>query len=86
MLGFSSMSLFYTLSSGFIKLMLLSVIFAWPLAYGAYKFLPGANKYQIQVWEFLLGTGIILVLALATISFQIVKATKTKPVDVLKDE
>jgi putative ABC transport system permease protein len=85
-LGFSSMNLYYTLSSGFIKLLFLSIVFAWPLAYYAYKSLPGANKYPIQIWEFLIATSIILIVALATISYQILKALKVKPVDILKDE
>jgi putative ABC transport system permease protein len=85
-LGFSTQRLYMNMSSGFIKLLLLSVVFAWPLAYGIYKYLPGAHKYPIQIWEFMLGTGIILLLAMATISFQIMKAARTKPADVLKDE
>jgi putative ABC transport system permease protein len=85
-LGFSSGSLYMTLSSGFIKLLLISVVVAWPAAYYVYKILPGANKYGIQIWEFLIATMIILLVALATISFQIIKAVKTKPVEVLKDE
>lgn len=85
-MGFSFFNLYYTLSSGFVKLFLMAIIIAWPAAYYVYTYLPGANKYGIQIWEFLLGTLIILIVALATISFQIVKAVKTRPVEVLKDE
>jgi putative ABC transport system permease protein len=85
-MGFSFFNLYYTLSSGFIKLFLMAIIIAWPAAYYVYTYLPGANKYGIQIWEFLSGTLIILIVALATISFQIIKAVKTRPVDVLKDE
>jgi putative ABC transport system permease protein len=85
-LGFSALNLYYTLSSGFIKLLFLSILIAWPGAYYVYKYLPGAHKYPIQIWEFLLATGILLAVAMITISFQIVKATKTRPVEVLKDE
>jgi len=85
-LGFTTASLYYNLSSGFLKLLIISVVIAWPAAYGVYKYLPGAHKYPIQIWEFLLATGILLVVALATISYQILKAAKTRPVEVLKDE
>ena len=37
-------------------------------------------------WEFLLATLIIFVVAVATISYQIVRAAKSNPVEVLKDE
>jgi putative ABC transport system permease protein len=85
-LGFSTASLYYNLSSGFLKLLFLSLVIAWPGAYGVYKYLPGAHKYPIQIWEFLLATGILLIVALITISYQILKAAKTRPVEVLKDE
>jgi putative ABC transport system permease protein len=85
-LGFSYTSLYMTLSSGFITLLLVSVLIAWPAAYYVYKFLPGANKYGVQIWEFLLGTLIVLLVALFTISFQIIKAANARPVDVLKEE
>jgi putative ABC transport system permease protein len=85
-LGFSTISLFYTTSSGFIKLLFISVIIAWPTSYEVYRFLPGANKYPIRIWEFIIATIIILLVAIATMSLQIGKAIRTRPVDVLKDE
>jgi putative ABC transport system permease protein len=85
-LGFSFGNLYLTLSTGFIKLLLFSILIAWPAAFYVYKVLPGANKYGIQIWEFLLATLIILLVALGTITFQILKAVKVRPVDILKDE
>jgi putative ABC transport system permease protein len=85
-LGFSFGNLYFTLSSGFIRLLLISVLIAWPLAFYVYKALPGANKYGLQIWEFLIATMIILLVALVTISYQIMKAVKVRPVDILKDE
>jgi putative ABC transport system permease protein len=85
-LGFSTANLYYTLSSGFLKLLFISLFAAWPGAYYIYRYLPGAHKYPIQIWEFLLATMILLLVALATISYQILKAAKTRPVEVLKDE
>jgi putative ABC transport system permease protein len=85
-LGFSTRSLYMTLSSGFLKLLLLSIVIAWPAAFYIYKILPGAHKYSLQVWEFLAATVIIFIVALATISYQIIRAARSNPVEVLKDE
>jgi putative ABC transport system permease protein len=85
-LGFSFGNLYMTLSTGFIRLLFISVVVAWPAAYYVYKVLPGANKYGIQIWEFLLATLFILLVAIITISYQIITAVRKNPVDVLKDE
>jgi putative ABC transport system permease protein len=85
-LGFSSGNLFYRLSSEFIRLLIISLAVSWPAAYGVYKYLPGAHKYPLQLVEFMLATCIMLVVAMLTISFQILKASRTRPAEVLKDE
>jgi putative ABC transport system permease protein len=85
-LGFSYGSLYMTLSSWFVRLILISLLVAWPAAYYVYKVLPGANKYGLQIWEFILASLIILAVAVATISYQIVKALRVRPVEILKDE
>jgi putative ABC transport system permease protein len=85
-LGFSYGSLYLTLSSWFIRLIFVSLVIAWPAAYYVYKVLPGANKYGLQIWEFLLASVIILTVAVATISYQIIRALKVRPVEILKDE
>ncbi|MGB8491116.1 MAG: FtsX-like permease family protein, partial [Bacteroidales bacterium] len=85
-LGFSYGSLYITLSSWFIRLILISLLVAWPAAYYVYKVLPGSNKYGIQIREFLLASLIILTVAVATISYQIIKALRVRPVEILKDE
>jgi putative ABC transport system permease protein len=85
-LGFSTGNLFYRLSSEFIRLLFVSLTVSWPAAYGVYKYLPGAHKYPLQLVEFLLATFIMLAVAMLTISFQILKASRTRPAEVLKDE
>jgi putative ABC transport system permease protein len=85
-LGFSYGSLYITLSSWFVRLILISLLIAWPAAYYVYKILPGANKYEVQIWEFALASLIILAVAVATISYQIIRALRVKPVEILKDE
>ncbi len=85
-LGFSFGSLYLNMSSWFIKLIIISLIISWPAAYYVYIVLPGSNKYGVQVWEFLLATVIIILVAIATITYQIIKALKVRPVEILKDE
>jgi ABC-type antimicrobial peptide transport system permease subunit len=84
--GFSLGSLYFTMNSGFITYILLSVLLAWPAGYWVYKNLPGATKYPLQIWEFLLATAITLLVALLTISFQVMKASQVDPAQILKDE
>ena len=74
------------MTSGFITYILLSVLLAWPAGYWVYKNLPGATKYPLQIWEFLLATAITLLVALLTISFQVLKTSKVDPAQILKDE
>jgi putative ABC transport system permease protein len=85
-LGFSYGSLYITLSSWFIRLILIPLILAWPTAFYVYKVLPGANKYGIHIWEFLIASLIILAVAFATISYQIIRALRVRPMEILKDE
>ncbi|MDP4291541.1 MAG: ABC transporter permease [Bacteroidota bacterium] len=84
--GFSFQSLYYTMSKGFIQMFLISVIVAWPAAYCVYLKMPGAHHYRLGLSEFLLATLIILAIALITISYQIIRAAQTKPVEILKEE
>ncbi|HNY08028.1 MAG TPA: ABC transporter permease [Bacteroidales bacterium] len=84
--GFSFMNLYLHLSSSFLKLIAISILIAWPAGYYIYNVLPGAHKYPLQIWEFLLATLIILAVALITISYQMIKAANANPVEVLKEE
>ncbi len=85
-LGFSPANLYYTLSSEFLKLVLVSLAIAWPASYYVYRILPGASKYGVQIWEFLLATVIIFIVAAATISYQILRALRVRTTEILKDE
>jgi putative ABC transport system permease protein len=86
-LGFSYGSLYMTLSSEFIRLIFISVLLAWPAAYYVSRVLPaGANKYDLQIREFILATLMILIVTVGTISYQIIKALCVRMLDILKDE
>jgi uncharacterized membrane protein (UPF0182 family) len=74
------------MSSEFLRLILISIVIAWPAAFCVYRLLPGAGKYTLQIWEFLLATAIIIVVAAGTISFQIIRALRVRPTEILKDE
>jgi putative ABC transport system permease protein len=85
-LGFTTGELYWTMSSSFVRLLLLSVLVAWPAAFYVHRMLPGAHIYRLQVWEFLIATLIIFMVAVATISYQIFRAARSNPAEVLKDE
>lgn len=85
-LGFSPFNLYIKLSSEFIWLIVIAIAFAWPCSYFIYTHLPGAHKYPIQIWEFLIATSIILSVAIITISYHLIKSIQTNPLEILKYE
>jgi putative ABC transport system permease protein len=87
-LGASVPGIVVLLSKDFLKLVVAANVIAWPLAYfGMSRWLQNfAYKSGIGVWIFLL-TGILaLGIALATVSYQSVKAALLNPVDAIKYE
>ena len=76
------------LSADFIKWVLIANIFAFPIAYYLMnKWLQDfAYRIEISWWVFILSGGIALVIALATVSFQAIKAATANPVDSLRYE
>jgi putative ABC transport system permease protein len=85
-LGFSVGWLYMKLLSEFIGLLLISIVIAWPIAWYVYKLLPGAYKYPLGIWEFISATGIILLVAVITISYHLIKSTRANPAEILKYE
>ena len=87
-LGASVPGIVVLLSKDFLKLIIAANVIAWPLAYfGMSRWLQNfAYKSGIGVWIFFL-TGIIAVgIALATVSYQSIKAALLNPVDAIKYE
>jgi putative ABC transport system permease protein len=87
-LGSSIPGIVSMLSKDFIKWIIIANVIAWPIAY---YFLNNwlqdfAYKINISWWVFLLSGGIALVIALATVSFQAIKAATANPVESLKYE
>jgi len=76
------------LSKDFLKLVLIATIIAFPIAwYAISQWLQGfAYRVTIQWWVFLTAAVLAAVVALATISFQAIKAAMANPVDSLRSE
>jgi ABC-type antimicrobial peptide transport system permease subunit len=87
-LGASVSSLFALLSSEFLLLVVIALLIASPVAwYAMNKWLQGyAYHAPLQWWMFALSGGIIILIALTTVSFQAVKAALVNPIKSLRSE
>ncbi len=87
-LGASVSSLFALLSSEFLILVVIAMIIATPLAwYGMNNWLQNfAYHVPIQWWVFAVSGGLIVFIALATVSFQAIKAALVNPIKSLRSE
>jgi ABC-type antimicrobial peptide transport system permease subunit len=84
--GFSVSRLYLSLAMEFLTLIFIGMIFSWAAAWYVYRVIPGADKYGLQAGEFLLGTLIIFLVAVGTISYNIWIAARTNPSTILKYE
>ena len=87
-LGATEVGIVFLLSKQFTKWVVLSNLFAWPIAYYFMtKWLQRfAYQTSISVWSFLFAFIIVLFLALFTVSYQTVKAARSNPVELLRYE
>jgi putative ABC transport system permease protein len=87
-LGASVLNILILLSKSYIRLILISCIFAFPLAYYiTFKWLEGfAYKITISWWMVLLPGLIVLVATLITIAGQSIRAALANPVNTLRDQ
>lgn len=87
-LGASIENVVTMLSKDFLKLIVIASILSFPIAwYAMDKWLQDfAYRTQVSWWVFSLAAGITLIIALATISFQSVKAALTNPIKSLRSE
>jgi len=87
-LGSSVSSIVQLLSKDFIRLVAIAFVFAAPLAWWAMtKWLQDfANRTSITWWIFLLAGVLAFVIAIATVSFQAIKAALMNPVKSLRTE
>ena len=87
-MGSSRLQLFIETSSGFIKSVVISIIIALPVTWIAVsKWLEGYS-YRIDnpVYVYILDAVIMIVIALLSISWQMIKLMNTNPVKSLKNE
>ncbi len=87
-LGASVGSIVTLLSKDFLKLVLVAIVIASPLAwYGMNRWLQGfAYKIEVEWWMFALAGVLAVGIALLTVSFQSVKAALMNPVKSLRTE
>ena len=87
-LGASVAGIVSMLSKDFLKLVVISILVASPIAWWAMnKWLQDfAYKINISLWVFVLAGTVALLIALITISFQAIKAAIAKPVKSLRTE
>lgn len=88
MLGATVANIVGLLSKDFLKLVALGFIIAVPIAwYAMNKWLANfAYKIEIGPWVFLTAGGLALLIALATVSWQSIRAALANPVDSLRSE
>ena len=87
-LGASGIGILLLLSKDFVKPVLLANLIAWPVAYYAMRDWLWNFAYRIDlgIHTFILGGLLALVIALATVSYQTLKAARANPVDALRYE
>jgi putative ABC transport system permease protein len=87
-LGASVAGIVNLLSMDFVKLVLLGNCIAWPMAYFAMNSWLQNFAYRIDIgwWMFALAGGLALLIALATVSTQALKAALANPVEALRYE
>jgi len=87
-LGASGLQIVALLSSGFVKLVIIAIAVASPLAWLAMNKWLEQFSYRVETgwWIFAAAGAAAVVLALVTVSFQAVRAAVTNPVKSLKTE
>jgi len=87
-LGASVAGIAATLSSSFLKLVLIAAMLAFPAAWWAMNKWLQNYPYRVEVggWYFVIAVSLVLLIAMFTISFQAIKAAIANPVKSLRTE
>lgn len=87
-LGASTGTLIKLLSNEIVKLIVISTLIAWPLAYFAtdYWLQNFADRLSISPWIYIVSTFVVVFIGSLAISFQTIKASMSNPVDSLRQE
>jgi putative ABC transport system permease protein len=87
-LGASVPGIILRLNREFLVKVLIANLIAWPVAYFAMnKWLQNfAYRINIALWMFVASAGLALIISVLTVSYQIIRAASTNPVDSLRYE
>ena len=87
-LGASTFNVVALFSKEFIKLLIIANIIAWPIIYYVMNKWLQSFAYRINVGfqTLILAGSLVMIIVFFAISYQIIRATMTNPVVVLKDE
>jgi len=85
-LGSSVWSIYQMLSLETFFLLGIAVIVAFPAGYYVYEILPGAYKFEISIWEFMISLMVVIAVAGLTISYHVLRAATRNPVEALRYE
>lgn len=87
-LGASVLNVVQLLSSQFLRLVLLANLVAWPVAYYLmHLWLDGfAYRIDLEFWPFIIAGAAALIIAIATVSSQALRAANANPVESLRYE
>jgi putative ABC transport system permease protein len=87
-LGAGSMNLFFMVSFSFTRQVMIAFVLACPIAWYVMRQWLNAFEYRVALSAgvFILSGMIVLMLALATVTYQSLKAARFNPVDALKNE
>jgi putative ABC transport system permease protein len=87
-IGATESNIVWLLSKNFSRLVLLSNVIAWPVGYYIGRRWLDNFAYHIRIgwWIFILASGLLLLIALLTISYQSIKAAISNPAEVLRHE
>lgn len=87
-LGASASSVVALLSKDFVKLVIIAIVIAWPVAYYASDTWLQNFAYRVDVgwWTFALSGALALGIALLTVGWQAIRAARANPADVLRQE
>jgi ABC-type antimicrobial peptide transport system permease subunit len=87
-LGASVMSITTLLSKDFLKLIIISIIIATPIAWWAMHSWLNNYTYKVDIewWVFIAAGLLSVTIALVTVSYQAIKAATSNPVKSLRSE
>jgi len=87
-LGASNLSIIKLINVEFVVIIIVSNIFAWPIAYLILEYWINSFAYQadINLWTFVFATFISFIITIITISQKSIKAGNKNPVDALRYE